>query len=88
MRHNFYMNKGMTTLAKRVLDSHYSHTEACVLYEIGNFKNDSVAIKSASIRAADVLARLDLDAGYLSRCLGQFERVGLITRPVGLANAY
>ena len=75
----FYTGK-LGFLGKQMLNSHYSLTEVRILYEIANFKKDSLAEKRASIRAADLLAKLDLDAGYLSRCLGQFDRAGLIAR--------
>lgn len=49
----------------------YTLTESRVLYELAH---------SPRTDAADLRAELSLDAGYLSRLLGKFERAGLVAR--------
>ncbi|MEU9605345.1 helix-turn-helix domain-containing GNAT family N-acetyltransferase [Streptomyces sp. NPDC048057] len=49
----------------------YTLTESRVLYELAH---------SSRTDAADLRAELSLDAGYLSRLLGKFERAGLVAR--------
>jgi DNA-binding MarR family transcriptional regulator/GNAT superfamily N-acetyltransferase len=66
----FYTRK-IGVLKEGLLDSSLSLTEARVLYELCN----------ASSRAtADLRATLGLDAGYLSRILGAFEKRGWVER--------
>jgi len=66
----FYMRQ-IGVLRKTFLDSPYSLAEARVLYEIAN---------SHSTTASEIGRKLDLDAGYLSRTLRNFEKRGLIVR--------
>ena len=67
-RFNRFYTRQIGVLRKNFLDSPYSLGEARVLYEIAN----------GSARTATEIGRaLDLDAGYLSRVLRNFEKRGL-----------
>ncbi|WP_338696711.1 helix-turn-helix domain-containing GNAT family N-acetyltransferase [Streptomyces sp. Q6] len=55
----------------RHLYAPYTLTESRVLYELAHTEH---------VDAADLRVRLSLDAGYLSRILGKFERAGLVER--------
>lgn len=66
-------------LQEKLLDSAFSLTEGRVLYEIA-FHGDTGMRRVAAPTAADLLAALDLDGGYLSRILQRFTRRRLITR--------
>jgi DNA-binding MarR family transcriptional regulator/GNAT superfamily N-acetyltransferase len=70
-RFNRYYTRQIGVLRKTFLDSPYSLGEARVLYE--------VAINHSST-ASEIARSLDLDAGYLSRVLRNFERRGLIRK--------
>jgi len=70
-RFNRYYTRQVGLLRKTFLDSPYSLGEARVLYEI--------ASRPAST-ASDIARGLDLDPGYLSRVLRNFERRGLIRK--------
>ncbi|HET8918980.1 MAG TPA: helix-turn-helix domain-containing GNAT family N-acetyltransferase [Xanthobacteraceae bacterium] len=68
-RFNRYYTRQIGVLRKTFLDSPYSLGEARVLYEIASCHAPT---------ASDIARRLDLDPGYLSRVLRNFERRGLI----------
>jgi DNA-binding MarR family transcriptional regulator/GNAT superfamily N-acetyltransferase len=68
---NRFYTRQLGVLRKNFLDSPYSLGEARVLYEIGRRRLPT---------ASDLGRALDLDAGYLSRVLRNFEKVGLIER--------
>ena len=70
-RFNRFYTRQIGVLRKTYLDSPYSLGEMRVLYEIAN---------GEAVTAKDIGRALDLDAGYLSRVLRNFERRGLITR--------
>jgi DNA-binding MarR family transcriptional regulator/ribosomal protein S18 acetylase RimI-like enzyme len=70
-RFNRFYTRQIGVLRKTYLDSPYSLGEMRVLYEIAH---------SEAPTAKDIGYALDLDAGYLSRVLRNFEKRGLITR--------
>ncbi len=77
-RFNRFYTRQIGVLRKTFLDSTYSLGEARVLYEIAN---------SRAPTASDIGRALDLDAGYLSRVLRNFEKRGLIQRKVSANDA-
>ena len=77
-RFNRFYTRQLGVLRKTYLDSPYSLGEARVLYEIA---------KGGSPTASDIGRTLDLDAGYLSRTLRNFEKRGLIRRAVSKRDA-
>jgi DNA-binding MarR family transcriptional regulator/GNAT superfamily N-acetyltransferase len=70
-RFNRYYTRQIGVLRKTFLDSPYSLGEARVLYEIASHRERT---------ASEIARSLDLDAGYLSRVLRNFERRGLIRK--------
>jgi DNA-binding MarR family transcriptional regulator/GNAT superfamily N-acetyltransferase len=70
-RFNRFYTRQLGVLRKTFLDSPYSLGEARVLYEIAS---------GNCATASEIGRTLDLDAGYLSRTLRNFERRGLIAR--------
>ncbi len=77
-RFNRFYTRQIGVLRKTFLDSPYSLGEARVLYEIA----------SGQAPTASAIGRaLDLDAGYLSRVLRNFERHGLIARKTSARDA-
>jgi DNA-binding MarR family transcriptional regulator/GNAT superfamily N-acetyltransferase len=77
-RFNRFYTRQIGVLRKNFLDSPYSLGEARVLYEIGN----------GTARTATEIGRtLDLDAGYLSRVLRDFEKRALIRRETSARDA-
>src|ERR1700686_3626713 len=70
-RFNRFYTRQIGVLRKTYLDSPYSLGEMRVLYEIAH---------GNGVTASDIGRALDLDAGYLSRVLRNFEKRGLITR--------
>ncbi len=72
VRHfNRFYTRQIGVLQETLLSSRFSLTEMRVLYELAN---------SAQITASDLIARLGLDGGYLSRILSRFEQNGLLRR--------
>ncbi|WP_420033766.1 bifunctional helix-turn-helix transcriptional regulator/GNAT family N-acetyltransferase [Streptomyces sp. cg28] len=67
----FYTNVIGALDYSRHLYAPYTLTESRVLYELAHTEH---------VDAADLRARLSLDAGYLSRILGRFEQAGLVER--------
>ncbi len=74
-RFNRFYTRQIGVLRRTYLDSSHSLGEMRVLYEIA--QADKLA---GAHTASDIGRALDLDAGYLSRVLRQFEKRGLITR--------
>ena len=70
-RFNRFYTKQIGVLHQGLLDSSYSLTEARVIYEMAQHE---------SITASELGAELDLDAGYLSRMLRNFQKQGLIEK--------
>ena len=77
-RFNRFYTRQIGVLRKTYLDSPYSLGEMRVLYEIAH---------GDSMTASDIGRALDLDAGYLSRVLRNFEKRGLIIRKVSAKDA-
>ena len=72
-RFNRFYTRQLGVLRKTYLDSAYSLGEARLLYEIAQRRSPT---------ATEIVRALDLDAGYLSRVLQNFEKRGLIQRQV------
>jgi DNA-binding MarR family transcriptional regulator/GNAT superfamily N-acetyltransferase len=70
-RFNRFYTRQIGVLRKTFLDSPYSLGELRVLYEIAN---------GGAQTASEIGRALDLDAGYLSRVIRNFEKRGLIQR--------
>ena len=77
-RFNRFYTRQIGVLRKTFLDSPYSLGEARVLYEIAQRRSPT---------ASDIGRALDLDAGYLSRVLRNFEKRGLIERTASASDA-
>jgi DNA-binding MarR family transcriptional regulator/GNAT superfamily N-acetyltransferase len=77
-RFNRFYTRQIGVLRKTYLDSPYSLGEMRVLYEISH---------GGGVTASDIAKALDLDAGYLSRVLRNFEKRGLILRKASPADA-
>ena len=73
-RFNRFYTRQIGVLRKTYLGSPYSLAEMRVLFEIAQ------AGKFGARTATDIGRTLDLDAGYLSRVLRNFEKAGLISR--------
>jgi DNA-binding MarR family transcriptional regulator/GNAT superfamily N-acetyltransferase len=70
-RFSRFYTRQIGVLRRNFLDSPYSLGEARVLYEIASGQSPT---------ATDIGRALDLDAGYLSRLLRNFEKRGLVRR--------
>jgi DNA-binding MarR family transcriptional regulator/GNAT superfamily N-acetyltransferase len=77
-RFNRFYTRQIGVLRKTFLDSPYSLGEARVLHEIATNHVPT---------ASDIGRALDLDAGYLSRVLRNFEKRGLIKRETSATDA-
>ena len=77
-RFNRFYTRQIGLLRKTYLDSSYSLGEMRVLYEVAH---------GGARTASDIARALGLDAGYLSRVLRNFERLGLITRKTSARDA-
>jgi DNA-binding MarR family transcriptional regulator/GNAT superfamily N-acetyltransferase len=77
-RFNRFYTRQIGVLRKTFLDSPYSLGEARVLYEIAS---------GHALTASEIGRALDLDAGYLSRLLRNFEQRGLIERNASARDA-
>jgi DNA-binding MarR family transcriptional regulator/GNAT superfamily N-acetyltransferase len=77
-RFNRFYTRQIGVLRKTYLDSSYSLGELRVLYEIA---------RGDSPTASEIGRALDLDAGYLSRVLRNFENRGLIRRKASASDA-
>src|SRR5271169_6760338 len=75
---NRFYTRQIGVLRKTFLDSPYSLGEARVLYEIASGRSHT---------ASEIGRALDLDAGYLSRVLRNFEKRGLIQRKASASDA-
>src|SRR5271169_3935641 len=77
-RFNRFYTRQIGVLRKNYLDSPYSLGEMRVLYELAH---------GGAHTASDIGRALDLDAGYLSRVLRNFEQRGLISRKTSADDA-
>ncbi len=77
-RFNRFYTRQIGVLRKNFLDSPYSLGEMRVLYELAQDNEKT---------ASDIARNLDLDAGYLSRVLGDFEKKGLVKRTTSKTDA-
>ena len=77
-RFNRFYTKQIGVLRKTYLDSPYSLGEMRVLYELAH---------RDGLTASDIGRALDLDAGYLSRLLRNFQKRGLISRKTSAKDA-
>lgn len=75
---NRFYTRQIGVLRKTFLDSPYSLGEARVLYELASGRAST---------ASQIGRALDLDAGYLSRVLRNFEKRGLIARTAAVGDA-
>jgi len=75
---NRFYTRQIGVLRKTFLDSPYSLGEARILYEIARRRLPT---------ASDIGRALDLDAGYLSRVLRNFEKRGLVERTASARDA-
>jgi DNA-binding MarR family transcriptional regulator/GNAT superfamily N-acetyltransferase len=77
-RFNRFYTRQIGVLRRTYLDSPYSLGESRLLYEIA---------QHGAVTASEIGRALDLDAGYLSRALRDFEKRGLIVRKASSADA-
>ena len=81
-RFNRFYTRQIGVLRKTYLDSPYSLGEMRVFYEIAQG-----TVIGDGLTASDIGRALDLDAGYLSRVLRNFEKRGLIARKTSAKDA-
>ncbi|MEJ2623081.1 MAG: helix-turn-helix domain-containing GNAT family N-acetyltransferase [Pseudolabrys sp.] len=89
-RFNRFYTRQIGALRKTFLDTAYSLSEMRVLYEIAQGTAQGTAQGAADgggPTASDIARVLDLDAGYLSRSLRNFEKRGLIARKTSKQDA-
>jgi DNA-binding MarR family transcriptional regulator/GNAT superfamily N-acetyltransferase len=77
-RFNRMYTQYLGTLNEGLLESEFSLAEARVLYELANRE---------APRASDLVDGLVMDAGYVSRIVGKFEREGLLKRKASVEDA-
>ena len=77
-RFNRFYTRQIGVLRKNYLDTPYSLGEMRVLYELA---------QGEKLTASDIARTLDLDMGYLSRLLRNFEKRGLINRTTSAIDA-
>jgi DNA-binding MarR family transcriptional regulator/GNAT superfamily N-acetyltransferase len=77
-RFNRFYTRQIGVLRRNYLDSPYSLGEMRVLYELAH---------AGARTASDIGRALDLDAGYLSRVLRNFEKRGLVSRKTSAQDA-
>jgi DNA-binding MarR family transcriptional regulator len=70
-RYNRFYTRLLGLLDEKLLASPVSLTEARILWELE---------RNPRSRAEDLLARLSVDRGYMSRILSRLERAGLLSR--------
>jgi DNA-binding MarR family transcriptional regulator/N-acetylglutamate synthase-like GNAT family acetyltransferase len=85
-RFNRFYTRQIGALRKTFLDTAYSLSEMRVLYEIAQGTAQGAA-DGGGPTASDIARALDLDAGYLSRSLRNFEKRGLIARKTSKQDA-
>ncbi len=85
-RFNRFYTRQIGVLRKTFLDTPYSLGEMRVLYEIAQGAAKGTEVGDGPT-ASDVARELDLDAGYLSRSLRNFEKRGLIARKTSKQDA-
>jgi len=68
---NRFYTKLIGVLHEHLLESEYSLTEVRILYELAS---------QSALTSADLCRMLDLNAGYVSRVIGGFEKKGLLTK--------
>lgn len=77
-RFNRFYTQQIGALQEHLLQAEFSLTEARILFELG---------ASAGLKSSDLCQMLGLDAGYLSRVIGGFEKKGLIVRTRSASDA-
>src|SRR5690348_184832 len=77
-RFNRFYTQKLGVLQRGWLDSQFSLSQARVLYEIKQRRRCT---------ATDIARDLEIDAGYLSRMLRQFHKIGLICKEVSADDA-
>ncbi|MES3708730.1 bifunctional helix-turn-helix transcriptional regulator/GNAT family N-acetyltransferase [Pseudomonas putida] len=73
-----FYTRQIGALQEHLLQAEFSLTEARILYELG---------VSTGLQSSDLRQLLALDAGYLSRVIGVFEKKGMISRTRSASDA-